>query len=412
MLAVGVIIWLGSEFMFFSGLFAAFFTIRAHNMPLWPPAGTFPHGTQLDTLPGAVFTFVLLASSPTFQLGVWAQERGELQEGPKLDHHELPPRCRVPREPGLRVEDPSLPARTNAYGSLFYIMSGLHGLHVLLGLVAMIALLGRLAGSIKGGDPGETRSFRPSAITGTSSISSGSGSSAPCSCCLTDPARLAAPAVDLRASRFSELRRGVPARGSPRRRIREHRRDRLRTRPASRARRARRPQVSSRRAARCSWRTAPPVTGSPPRAAPGAEPPRCRRGDRRPVALGGWMPLAEPTAEPERKPPKFNPPQILEIVKYVTSLAPPGQPGHPVQPGHLACERGGRFQSVRAQLRPLPHDHRRRRRARGRDPGAAAARRHQDAWSGRRSAPAPATCRDSGPARCHRLRSSTSSATW
>ena len=51
-------------------------------------------------------------------------------------------------------------AHTNAYGSLFYIMSGLHGLHVLLGLVAMIALLGRLAGSMKGGDPGETAVFQ------------------------------------------------------------------------------------------------------------------------------------------------------------------------------------------------------------------------------------------------------------
>ena len=49
----------------------------------------------------------------------------------------------------------TLPFRphTNAYGSLFYIMSGLHGLHVLLGLVAMIALLGRLAGSIKVATP-------------------------------------------------------------------------------------------------------------------------------------------------------------------------------------------------------------------------------------------------------------------
>ena len=58
------------------------------------------------------------------------------------------------------MEDASVPAHTNAYGSLFYIMSGLHGLHVLLGLVAMIALLGRLAGAIKGGDPGETAVFQ------------------------------------------------------------------------------------------------------------------------------------------------------------------------------------------------------------------------------------------------------------
>src|ERR1700678_304999 len=71
LLAVGVIIWLGSEFMFFSGLFAAFFTIRAHAV-VWPPPGT-----KLDTYQALAFTFVLLASSPTMQFGVWAQERGE-----------------------------------------------------------------------------------------------------------------------------------------------------------------------------------------------------------------------------------------------------------------------------------------------------------------------------------------------
>jgi heme/copper-type cytochrome/quinol oxidase subunit 3 len=71
LLAVGVMIWLGSEFMFFSGLFAAFFTIRA-NAKVWPPAGT-----KLDTYQALVFTFVLLASSPTMQMGVWAEERGE-----------------------------------------------------------------------------------------------------------------------------------------------------------------------------------------------------------------------------------------------------------------------------------------------------------------------------------------------
>ncbi|MGA3354095.1 MAG: c-type cytochrome [Acidimicrobiales bacterium] len=36
----------------------------------------------------------------------------------------------------------------------------------------------------------------------------------------------------------------------------------------------------------------------------------------------GWMPLAEPTVQPERKPAKFDRAQVLEIVKYVTSLAP------------------------------------------------------------------------------------------
>ena len=48
LLAVGVIIWLGSEFMFFSGLFAAFFTIRRSM-----PNGLAAPGNQARHLPGA-----------------------------------------------------------------------------------------------------------------------------------------------------------------------------------------------------------------------------------------------------------------------------------------------------------------------------------------------------------------------
>jgi cytochrome c oxidase subunit III len=47
---------------------------------------------------------------------------------------------------------------TNAYGSLFYIMTGLHGLHVFVGLVAMVFLLGRMKGVA--GDPGELSTFQ------------------------------------------------------------------------------------------------------------------------------------------------------------------------------------------------------------------------------------------------------------
>jgi cytochrome c oxidase subunit 3 len=152
LLAVGVIIWLGSEFMFFSGLFAAFFTIRAHAS-VWPPPGT-----KLDTYQALAFTFVLLASSPTMQFGVWAQERGERGKAKAwIVASFLLGAAFIGNQ---AYEWKTLPFRphTNAYGSLFYIMSGLHGLHVILGLAAMIALLGRLYGPK--GDPGETAVFQ------------------------------------------------------------------------------------------------------------------------------------------------------------------------------------------------------------------------------------------------------------
>ena len=65
MLAVGVMIWLGSELMFFSGLFAAFFTIRANTVGPWPPAGTV-----LDTARAGFFTAVL-GRTPRIQAGAW-----------------------------------------------------------------------------------------------------------------------------------------------------------------------------------------------------------------------------------------------------------------------------------------------------------------------------------------------------
>src|SRR6185437_3339451 len=64
--------------------------------------------------------------------------------------------------------------------SLFFIMSGLHGLHVFLGLVAMVFLLGRMRGPA--GDPGSCRCSRVSATTGTSSTSYGLVSTVVCSC--------------------------------------------------------------------------------------------------------------------------------------------------------------------------------------------------------------------------------------
>ena len=67
----------------------------------------------------------------------------------------------------------------NAYWSLFFIMTGIHGLHVALGLVAMIFLLGRMGG--KAVTPARPTCSRRSGTTGTSSTSCGSASSVACS---------------------------------------------------------------------------------------------------------------------------------------------------------------------------------------------------------------------------------------
>ncbi|MGA2036486.1 MAG: heme-copper oxidase subunit III [Acidimicrobiales bacterium] len=157
LLAVGVIIWLGSELMFFSGLFAAYFTIRAHATSSWPPLV----GEHLDYVQAGIFSVVLLVSSPTFQLGVWAQERGERSRARAwiitsfiLGAGFLANTLYEWHDFASHGHGPAL----NAYWSLFFVMTGIHGLHVLLGLVAMLFLLGRVKGSA--GDPGETNVYQ------------------------------------------------------------------------------------------------------------------------------------------------------------------------------------------------------------------------------------------------------------
>jgi len=156
MLSVGVIIWLGSEVMFFSSLFAAFFTIRAHAT-VWPPPGT-----HLDTVRAGIFTIILVASSFTMQKAVFDQEREDRKSAKLWVWITLVLGTAFVANQFFEWVDLSHNPATNpthtAFGSLFYIMSGLHGLHVFLGLAAMIFLLVRLRGP--GGDPGETSVFQ------------------------------------------------------------------------------------------------------------------------------------------------------------------------------------------------------------------------------------------------------------
>src|SRR6202050_5254315 len=82
LVSVGTIIWLSSELMFFAALFAMYFTIRSVDKGqglAWP-------GAHLDIALGSVNTTVLLLSSVTCQMGVFAVERGQIRRTRGLFH--------------------------------------------------------------------------------------------------------------------------------------------------------------------------------------------------------------------------------------------------------------------------------------------------------------------------------------
>ena len=142
MVSVGTIIWLSSELMFFAGLFAMFFTVKAQNLDAhWPP-----HPTELNRPYALVVTIVLVASSFTCQMGVFAAEKGDVFGLRRwylltLVMGAIFVLGQANEYRSLISEGTTIPS--SAYGTVFYLTTGFHGLHVTGGLVAFVFLLWR-----------------------------------------------------------------------------------------------------------------------------------------------------------------------------------------------------------------------------------------------------------------------------
>ncbi len=149
--AVGTIVWLASEVMFFAGLFAIYFSLRSMAPEIWAE-----QTAKLNIPFSLTNTVILVLSSVTCQFGVFAAER-------------LQPR-RTGWSPmkwgvvewffltyvmgaifvvGQVFEYATLTSEwvtlnSDAYGSAFYLTTGFHGLHVTIGLIAFILMIGRI----------------------------------------------------------------------------------------------------------------------------------------------------------------------------------------------------------------------------------------------------------------------------
>ncbi|HEX6165492.1 MAG TPA: cytochrome c oxidase subunit 3 [Acidimicrobiales bacterium] len=139
-LGVGVVVWLASELMFFAGLFAAYFSLRSIN-DTWPP-----DDVELATARTAVATVVLVASSGAMHLAVVAAGRGDRRAAVRwlgvtalMGALFLTNQVVEYAEASFRLDD-------HAYGSIFYLMTGFHGLHVVGGLAFMGAVAVAIAG--------------------------------------------------------------------------------------------------------------------------------------------------------------------------------------------------------------------------------------------------------------------------
>jgi len=136
MVSVGTIVWLSSELMFFAALFAMYFSIRAAAPEVWE------RRTEILNIPYATtFTVILVLSSVTCQLGVFAAEKGDV--------FALRRWFTITFVMGLifvlgqaneyrHLVHEGVTMQVDGYGSMFYLTTGFHGLHVTGGLIAFI----------------------------------------------------------------------------------------------------------------------------------------------------------------------------------------------------------------------------------------------------------------------------------
>ena len=149
-IAVGTIVWLGSEVMFFAGLFAIYFTLRTSLPQLW--AESTKH---LDVPYALGNTIILVLSSFTCQFGVFAAERLQARatgwrpsEWGMVEWFFLTYAMGAVFVSGQVFEYANLVHEgvmisSSAYGSAFYLTTGFHALHVTGGLLAFLLTIGR-----------------------------------------------------------------------------------------------------------------------------------------------------------------------------------------------------------------------------------------------------------------------------
>ena len=135
---LGMVLFIASEVMFFGGLFAMYFNLRA-NADEWPP-----HGLEHlhATLP-AIFTCVLLLSSVTMHIAVMSIRKGNVKA--------LTRWVAITLILGIvflcgQIYDYStleFTIRDGVYGSTFYTLTGFHGAHVFGGAVYLFIVLMR-----------------------------------------------------------------------------------------------------------------------------------------------------------------------------------------------------------------------------------------------------------------------------
>jgi len=140
LLGVGVVVWLSSELMFFAGLFAAYFTLRASS-DVWPSLGV-----DLAVVRTGLATLVLIASSGTMHLAVQRAERGDRAGAVRWVVVTAGLGLVFIANQAYEYATATFHIDSDAYGSIFYLLTGFHGIHVIGGIIFMLVVAAVVGG--------------------------------------------------------------------------------------------------------------------------------------------------------------------------------------------------------------------------------------------------------------------------
>jgi cytochrome c oxidase subunit 3 len=126
----GVLCTIATEAMLFAGLLSSYFFLWASS-PHWPQGGIEPPELGRITF----FTLILLGSSIPVFYAEWANKRGHIKLALQAMALAFVMGASFIVNQLLEYHNLGFGFRDNAYTAIFYLTTGLHGLHVLLGLM-------------------------------------------------------------------------------------------------------------------------------------------------------------------------------------------------------------------------------------------------------------------------------------
>lgn len=136
---LGMILFVTSETMFFGALFGAYFTIRFGTVGeggAWPPPGI-----HLHVLLPAILTAVLVSSSVTVHRGVALAKGGDITAARRWIGVTAVLGAAFLAGQAVEYALLDFSLGDGAYATLFFTLTGFHGLHVAIGLVILLVTL-------------------------------------------------------------------------------------------------------------------------------------------------------------------------------------------------------------------------------------------------------------------------------